>query len=1101
MVLLIKFICGRAGSGKSAQICRQAAASIQFDKPVFLIVPEQMAVETEEKMANLLGNTPSMNLEILNFKRLCNRIFREYGGLSYSYVTNSGKMLLMWRTLSELSGLLNFRLKIDTATVSKMLSAVNEFKTYLISPSMLENAARKAEKNEKRELLSKRLFDLSLIYASYQNLVAETCDDASDDLTKAAELLETNSFFSGADVYFDSFLGFTPQEYKIIEKIIRTADNVSFSLCADLSDDMFENANSTYKYLSELCEKYKKEQKTITLEGNTRTLNPELLFLEKHLWSLDLTEEQAYKNDVSSIAFFECSDLFEECEATAADILKKVQKGASWRDFAVVSRGIERYDGIFDVVFDKYNIPYHISKRTDIKTKPFIKLILTALSLKINNYRCSDVISYMKTGLCGLTPDEEMLIENYALLWNIRGKNRWTSDFKMNPDGYSAEFTDEAKQKLCEINSIRRRLIEPLEAFHSALDSSENTEGCCRALFEYSEAIGIRDKLSALAVKLQESSPDEAQEVYQIFRIFVDSLDEIVTVMGDLEPSIDAFYNLLQIVFDNTDIGKIPTTIDEVILGDASLMRTSAKNIYIIGANEGIFPFVPTDDGVFSDIERDYLKTIGLELSANCEGRAVDERFDFYRAVSSASESLTVVWSSSDLAGHMMKCSFGAARIMSLFPMAAIEKFSSSALDKGVLVKSCISELAAQTRGTALGDAIFRYCQKDKQLMHKLERLDLPLCEENTKLDEKTASEIFAGDLGLTQSRLDTYVLCHLSYFCKYILKLDEHKPAKFDAANIGSFVHHILEVFVSKAKEKGAFCDFSREELDNLVDEIISEYTAAILSSSSKADNGRLNHLFTKLKRSCRLLCKNISSEFSQSKFTPSFFELPIGFENENGNKVKPYQITLSDGSFAYIYGIVDRVDTMEKDGKCYIRVVDYKTGTKEFSIDDIKMGLNTQLLLYLFSIWKNGVISKEDKNLYVGKEILPAGVLYFSASVPTVKAEDELPPEEVESRAEDGLTRQGILLCDEDVLTAMDSELSGKYIPVSRKTNGEFKNTEKLKSIEEFGELLRDVENTIKLIGDSIKSGDASAKPIRNKKHDACAYCEMKPVCRKKQ
>ncbi len=78
---------------------------------------------------------------------------------------------------------------------------------------------------------------------------------------------------------------------------------------------------------------------------------------------------------------------------------------------------------------------------------------------------------------------------------------------------------------------------------------------------------------------------------------------------------------------------------------------------------------------------------------------------------------------------------------------------------------------------------------------------------------------------------------------------------------------------------------------------------------------------------------------------------------------------------------GKIDRVDLMDRDGVRYLRVVDYKTGKKEFRLSDIVYGMNMQMLIYLAALCENG-----------GKrygEFQPAGVLYMPANRPSVPAE----------------------------------------------------------------------------------------------------------------
>lgn len=56
--------------------------------------------------------------------------------------------------------------------------------------------------------------------------------------------------------------------------------------------------------------------------------------------------------------------------------------------------------------------------------------------------------------------------------------------------------------------------------------------------------------------------------------------------------------------------------------------------------------------------------------------------------------------------------------------------------------------------------------------------------------------------------------------------------------------------------------------------------------------------------------------------------------------------------GGDGLLTGKIDRVDTYEKDGTTYFRIVDYKTGRKDFSYTDLLYGKDLQMLLYLFAL-----------------------------------------------------------------------------------------------------------------------------------------------------
>ncbi|MGM9625870.1 MAG: PD-(D/E)XK nuclease family protein, partial [Eubacteriales bacterium] len=200
-------------------------------------------------------------------------------------------------------------------------------------------------------------------------------------------------------------------------------------------------------------------------------------------------------------------------------------------------------------------------------------------------------------------------------------------------------------------------------------------------------------------------------------------------------------------------------------------------------------------------------------------------------------------------------------------------------------------------------------------------------------------------------------------------------------------------------------------------------------------------------------------------------------------------------DGREVRLFGTIDRVDTYEADGKTYIRVVDYKTYVKSFSLDDVAAGVNMQMLLYLFAVWQNG------QKRY-GENLLPAGILYMAAN-PTESTHNGIPTrEEAEAAAEKSMNRSGLFLDDRSVLEAMEHGLGGKFIPVELKKDGSYSKKTKVESLEGFGTLMHEVEETVCAIVGEMTGGNADAVPISRTSpetgRDPCLYCKMRAVCR---
>jgi len=1088
---MTELILGPAGSGKTTVITERILADLTAGRRVMLIVPEQAAVSAESALCTAAQQRriPQTQLEILNFKRLCNRVFREYGGIAYHTVTPGAKALLLWEALFSTAPFLKqYKGEVEDAKrfVPVLLSAIGECKAYGITAAALADAADECAEESPR--LADKLQDLSLIYAEYTRLLTSDRDDPADDLTRLDNTLAEHRFFEGISLYFDGFVGFTPQEYRILFHAFKQAENVTLTFCTDRKRDSmaFEQADNELRKLISLCGK--QTPKITELTDTHRFVSPELAYLEKNLWAMGTAEP--YSAEATAIRTVLTSGLYDEAEFVANDIARRLRDGASYRDFAVIARQIDRYDGILDAVFETFGLPCHMGRRLPLSERPVFKLVLSALAIKNNGWHTEDVIAYLKTGLTPITPEECDLLETYASCWNILGK-RWYSedDWYMNPDGYTDRLTEEGRTLLQQVNDIRRKLTQPLVKLHEVFDGKHSVTEICQAVYTFFEELALPERIASSG----------CDEDVLLWNALCDALDTMVDILSERKSDALLFAGLFSLVVSQTNTGTLPSAVDEIAVGSADRIRAEGvKHVYLLGVNEGVFPAACGESGLFSDSEKATLETCGIILSPDSDAASVSELFRFYTAACTPSETLTVICSKCDVSGGAMKPSLAFDRIRALFPLSPCLDTEAMGFDHKINNKKASLELATYLAGTEEGEALRRLFREDPLYAHFFDGDRQPLVTEEERLDEDTAALLFGGDVALTQSRLDRYVLCAFGYQCSYVLKLKEQNRAEFRAADTGNMVHRILENFFSAiTKDKETVPSMTDEELDTLLDEILADYLSGIFGhGKDQRLSPRALQLFKRLRRSVRILIRNLLDEFEQSEFTPRFFEMPINTSGDEGT-VAPLAIPLPDGNKAYLYGIADRVDICRKGKDVYVRVVDYKTGSKDFSLYDISLGLNLQMLLYLFSLWKDGSGSFR-RSVGCEGDIIPAGVLYCTAKTASVTATAEMTDAEIYEKVEATLKRKGLLLDDEEVLRLMEAKLTGKYIPVTLKKDGSLATSLTLETLEGLGKLMEEVTKTVAKLATEIKQGYASCHPLKDAKHDACRYCPHKSICR---
>jgi len=1098
---LINFIYGGVGTGKSTHIFKNIIEDLKSGEKPILIVPDQHVLTAEREIADLSNDISTAELEVLGFKRVANYVFRILGGLSFNDIDDSGRLLIMWRVLRESSCFLKAYSDVDeknTSFAELMLSTVNELKQYSVTPSMLEIAGRKLKESYKD--LSDKLEDVAFVYSAYQAFLSREYNDPSDELTRLAEMLENSDVFSGNKVYFDAFDSFTPQQFSVIEKIIKQAKSVTFSLCYDPTDKtgVFSSIEKTYKNLCKLAKRFDTEYSELFFEKTMGNKKSDIDFVSRNLWNHNISSD-VFDGDNSNVETICCHDKFEECEAVTADILRRVREGTRYKDIVIIARDINSYEGIIDNELENNGIPFYMSRRTDLSSKPIFKLILAAFAIKNKGWRYNDVISYIKTGLTGVSFEECDILENYASAWNINGR-RWYDgiDWNMNPDGFTERITDDGVKVINTANEIRNRIVPPLMKLFDCIGGTTVKE-ITSAIYEFLCELNVREQIEVLSAECRNNEKfAEEKELVQLWNILINCFDTIVNIAGDMVINTDEYVSLISLIFDKTDIGTIPTCIDNVVLGSASNLRTgSVSHVYLLGVNEGVFPKLVEENCIFNDNEKDILRGLDVELSGGCDEKTADELFWFYKSVSKANESLTLTYSESDLRGSANKISVAGARVNFLLGDKEIIKYDSLKSIEKIEGKNTALKYLSLNRDNELGMALQRYFLNDGEYKNSVESFDIPLDAGNADIDKDIAKEIYKGDIKSNQSKINSYVKCSFAYHCKYILELNEKKKAVFRGGDIGTFVHAVLERFISRITEDGKLrTDIDEDEFISLVEEIINDYIKSTCQGIPE-QSPRMLQLFRRLKRTTVLLLRSILDEFKQSDFLPTFFEFPIMTEKDGG--LPSYEVPLDDGTKMFMRGIVDRVDTYKKGKDVYIRIVDYKTGVQDFSLDDVEKGLNLQMLIYLFAIWNTKDSSFREKIKCEG-DIIPAGILYFSAKAPSVKIEKEEDLQGVYATAQKSISRKGLLINDIEILRAMDKELKGEYIPVKVYKNGNLSNGKYLHTIEQFGSLSNKIDRILNDIANDMKSGKVSASPIemKDEKNNPCMYCKLKPICR---
>ena len=1135
---MIHRIFGRSGYGKSEYLY-EAIKKVMDENPngqfdIFIIVPEQETVTIERRIVDKFGNAANLRIEVLNFSRMSNRISRKLGGMIYDYADSAIKKLVMNKILKLLEPNLSFYAKVydNMDFVDTMVRTMDELKLWLITPKMLETAALAihGETNEYEGYIdiSQKISEIGLIYSSYTASFNENLQNIADEMTYVYELLgksyisETNDnsekkyFFSEKYVFIDSFDSFTHGQKLVLERIFQQAREVYITLklgLNDVSNKTFEEENVFYrsvetsKFIFDMCEKYSLKHKDVFLTEPRRFKNKILADLEKNLWQDNKLFDYSTEDFKDIIEIYECDTVFSEAETAAKKILYLTrEKGYKYRDIKLVTSDISSYGGILDSVFEKYEIPLFMSKRTKLSVKPLMSMILSLFDIAIYDFRLPHIQSYIKNGLSNLDLDEADDFELYITSWQLNGAYRYAKkDWNMHPDGY-VEYNEDDEyitSYLARINQIRRKFVNPIENFIDRIDEliSENictVKNITVAAINFLEEQNIYDRLTELQSEQQKNGDyTEAAETAQIWNILMDLFQKIALVNGDEVIELRKYSELFRFIMDDIDIGKIPTSLDEVTAQSADLMRDgNTKCVVILGVNRDIFPKAIADDELFSDSEKELLKNYDIEFSSDCIQKSFDQLYYFYNAVTCSSECVVLTYGKADAKGESLSPSMMIERIRSLYPALKIFKpqeldlFNIEGRENGLLEMNFTSDKLLRT-------ALEKYFGSDIDTDANGKKSSFGFKEQDIFIDKKIADKLFYNQT-MSSTRLETYVNCHFGYFCNYVLKLKTPKRPNMQLTDIGKFIHKILELFMFKVKEENLeFNSISDNFVRLTCEELVEKYLNGVIKDYEyKSD--RFKYLLKRLNKIIFEIVKNLRDEFSSCDFVPADFELGIN-DSEEGNSVKPIRIDIPGKGVMKVTGIVDRVDAYTKNGNSYIRIVDYKTGSKKFNFSDILIGLNLQMLIYLFSVWHNG----EKKYNKSDGSVIPAGVLYMPSKISPYEKTPDMSDEDIEKIKAKNFERSGLFLQDPEILISMEHDLKGRFIPVSLDSKGVSLSSARggsaiLASLEQIGKLERYINKTLSNIASELAQGNASVKPFKGAKADSCAFCEMRGICR---
>ena len=1021
-----------------------------------IMVPELVSHQTERDLCEYAGHTASRFAEVLSFTRLAKRVAQETGCKIMDCLDNGGRVVAMAAATRQLHSKLKAYAAVETKPefLMGLLDAVDEFKRCCITPADLMEASHQTEGS-----LAQKLEELSLIFESYNSICARGKRDPRDQMTWLLELLEDCDFAENHTFYFDAFPDFSRQNMDILRHLILHCPRVVVSLNCDRpgSDSMaFEKAGETAADLIAFAKHNGIKYEIQNLEVSDHTRN----ILSKSLLHGPISEGSC--QDFLKVC--KAESIYAECRATAEKVIGLVQDGCRYRDISIVCTDLAEYKNTLQTMLTRAHIPYYLSGTEDILEKTVIHTVLTALDAALGGFEQKEVLRYLKSSLSPIDMETCDKIENYAILWSVDG-SRWLSPWENHPKGLGEDWTDWDRTALDFLNQAREKAIKPLTKLRDGFKNAIGVRQQVTALYDFLTEIQLSKRLQNLA-QTMDSRGDyrDAQILNQLWDILIGALEQLYDVLAEISWDADTFTKLLKLLLSQYDVGTIPSLLDSVMVGAVSNMRCQkSKHLLVLGASEGSFPAYGTSSGVLNDQERALLQKLGVPLNPGAIDGLQTQFSEIQEVFCGATQSISVF------------CSDGQPSFIynRLKRLAGYEEIVSS--QYGAALKDnweAAALLFANEKAEAAEELglLSEYCRIQDSNNHTI-----------GSVDQETVKKLYGESLWLSASQIDRLAECRMSYFLKYGLKAKERKPAKIDPAEFGTYVHSVLEDCGRAVVALGGFQNVSLEQTLQIASELSAKY---FTEKFQQLSNERVNYHFHKNTREVQGIIEELWRELQQSQFQPIDFELGFG-----GDGKMPSVPISGQKMQAQLGGFVDRVDCWVHNGKPYVRVVDYKTGKKDFDYCDVVNGIGLQMLLYLYALEGGG----ED---IFGDAPIVAGVQYFPARIPLVAADGSMTEQEADDAHIKEFKRKGLILSDEYVLQAMEPGDDPKRLSIKRTKEGTVSGD--IASSHQFAQLKKFIYKTLEGIVDDIASGNVTPNPYtRGSSHNACRFCPYGSIC----
>lgn len=1039
-------------------------------------------MQTQKDLVMQHPNHGIMNIDVLSFVRLAYRIFEETGGQALPVLDDEGKNLI----LRKIAGDYEKDLKVlkgnmkKLGYISEVKSVLSEFDQYDIGEEELRQMKAAAGENSR---LYYKLQDLEVLYIGFKKYLEDRFITKEELLDALCRVVKGSDILKESTIVLDGFTGFTPVQNRLLGELLEVCREVIVTVTMDDRENpyvykhpyqLFALGKHTVTSLIQIAaeRKVSVEDPLCLYERPLYRFcdNSAMEFLERNIFRYS---KECYKEKQGAVRVHVARNPREEAMKAAGRVRNLVRtKGYRYRNIGVIVSNMEVYGDDLGQAFDLYEIPVFMDHKRSILLNSFVEYIRSLLNMVKDNFSYESVFRFLRTNLSGFTYGEVDELENYVIALGIRGYKKWQESWIRRP-----KYLEEENLEI--LNHNRVRLVEKVDTLVYVLrQRSKTVKDVTMALYEFMVREELQLKLQRQSEVFQEAGELAlAKEYSQVYRILIELFDKFVELLGDEKVTMDEYLKLLDAGLEEARVGVIPPGIDQVVVGDMQRTRLKdMKALIFVGANDTFLPGALIRSGLLTERDRDKFATGKIHLSPGGKEKAYEQKFYLYMNLTKPSETLDIYYSKVSADGKSIRPSYLIQEMQRLFSGLEIEDEEKQAFS----AQEWTPKLGMQKviRGFQDGNAmdqewqeLYSWYKRQPQWQYRVEELMKSgfYTRPADGLTKEVAKQLYGEHFQDSITRIERFSACAFAHFLTYGLRLRERQTYEFQPLDLGNVCHSALEYYSRKLKEEHLSWTEIEEEkrqeyIDDSVEHAISDYGNSVLYSSARNE-----YMIERMKRLLTRTIWALTKQLEAGDFVPVAYEMR--FEN----------------------GKIDRVDLCKDKDKVYVKVLDYKTGSKAFDVVALYHGLQLQLMVYM-----DAAVKMTQKH-YPDSEVIPAGVFYYRLNDPLVEKKVVGEEEEIWQKVLKELKVDGVMNLKDETLEHLDHCQVGEsaVIPVKYNKNGSLSKNSKVASEQEFEVMMRHALGKVLKVHQKILSGEVAAFPYRRKQESGCDYCAYRHIC----